>query len=610
MCGIAGIVGGFPDQNTLAAMAQAMAHRGPDGQGIWLDPAGDAGLAFRRLAIIDRQPRSDQPLHLDPFHLAFNGEIYNYLELRAELMRAGHVFTTQGDGEVLLHAWAEWGEASLERLNGMFAFAIWDADKRSLTLATDPFGEKPLFWSSRSAQLIFASDIRGLLQADPSLGAPDERALAPFIALGVLPPVDRSFFGAIARLPGAHILRWRDGRHEVARWWWPRPVAVPADYREAAVHLRDLLLDSIRLRLRADVPVGTSLSGGLDSSAIVALSAQLAGDDHRHAFTASFPGFVRDETGYAEAVAQAAGVVAHHLVTPQAGELLDDLERLVVDQEEPFGTTSIYAQWRVMAAARDAGVTVLLDGQGADELFGGYDLSGGAALRSISPLAAGAGLVRGPGRLARVKSIASESAPVWLERRYRRSLASPYASRQAIEDAVAVRPPTVYGRSPLARNLLRETFHTSLPGLLRFADRDSMAHSRELRLPFLDRRVAEFALSLPPRFLFRDGTTKAVLRDALRGIVPDVVLDRRDKGRFETPEAAWFAGPAFVARAREVLLDRSAGGSDLYDTAAVEADARAGRWRDPSALWRAMNVEMWRAGLATPRRKRARLASP
>jgi asparagine synthase (glutamine-hydrolysing) len=318
---------------------------------------------------------------------------------------------------------------------------------------------------------------------------------------------------------------------------------------------------------------------------------------------------VRDETDFAQRVATRVGGVQLHLVQPRADELLDDLDRLICDQEEPFMTTSIYAQWRVMAAARKAGVTVLLDGQGADELFGGYDLGGGWALRSMGPGAAVAGLVRGPMRLARSKAIATEWVPPAVARRYRRTLASPYASKGAINDAVALAPPVVAGRSPMHRNLLREAFHTSLPGLLRFADRNSMAHSREVRLPYLDRRIAELALSLPPDYLFRGGTTKSVLRDAVRGIVPQGVVDRRDKGRFETPEAQWLQLPQFIERAREVLLDRAAMDHGLYDRVAIDEDARSGHWRNASALWRAMNVELWRDAFGSPRRMGVEVAS-
>jgi asparagine synthase (glutamine-hydrolysing) len=580
-------------------MAASMAHRGPDGQGVWCEE--EAGLAFRRLAIIDLDPRSDQPQHLEHLHLVFNGEIYNYLELREQLRGMGHRFHTEGDGEVLLHAWLQWGDGALERVNGMFAFGVWDSRERALTLASDPFGEKPLYWTTAGGRLTFASDMRAILQVEPSLGAPDESALAPFVALGLLPGIERTFFAAIARLPGGHLLRWHAGEIETARYWWPRETEAPATYEQAVETLRELLSDSIRLRLRADVPVGTSLSGGIDSSAIVALSAQLAGEHTRHAFTASFPGFARDEWSRAHEVAQKSNVVEHHRVCPAAAELLDDLDRLVLDQEEPFMTTSIYAQWRVMAAAREAGVTVLLDGQGADELFGGYDVSGGWALQSIGAGSAVRGLITGPARLDRAKALGFDTLPRALARRYRRLAASPYASQEAIAAAVVIEPPSVPGRSPLQRELLREAIHTSLPGLLRFADRDSMAHSREVRLPFLDRRIAEFALSLPADFLYRGGVTKSVLRDAVSDLVPASVLQQREKIRFETPEQAWFSMPAFLQRAREVLLDPAIRADGLYDFDAIDADARAGRWRNAPALWRAMNVELWRSAFAARR---------
>ncbi len=386
VCGIAGTVGGAPpDAGVLGAMATAMAHRGPDGQGVWHDD--EAGLAFRRLAIIDLDERSNQPLHLGPWHLVFNGEVYNYRELREELRGLGHEFVTEGDGEVLLHAWDAWGEGALDRVNGMFAFAIWHDERRTLTLAADPFGEKPLYWALDGERLVFGSDIRAILQAAPQLGRPRDSVLAGYLALGVMPPIDESFFAQIRRLPGAHLLRFADGRATIRRYWTPRRVAVPDAYPEAVRELRATLVDSIALRLRSDVPVGTSLSGGVDSSAIVCLSAELAGEHRRHAFTARFPGYERDEWDYAHAVAEVAGVVEHHAIEPTAAELLDDLDSLVRDQEEPFGGLSIYAQWRVQRAAREAGVTVLLDGQGADELLGGYDGIGGWVARAQGPRA-------------------------------------------------------------------------------------------------------------------------------------------------------------------------------------------------------------------------------
>jgi asparagine synthase (glutamine-hydrolysing) len=596
MCGIAGSVGGSLDEALLAVMAARMAHRGPDSQGVWHD--GTAGLAIRRLAIIDLEHRSDQPFHLGPWHLVFNGEIYNYRELREELLGLGHSFVTEGDGEVLLHAWAEWEDAALDHVNGMFAVALWHDERKELVCARDPFGEKPLFWARVDGGFVFASEIDALLAAHPGLGAVREDAVAPYLGLGQMPTIERSFFAKIEQLPAAHLLRVRDGRAAVHRYWLPRPVEVPAQFGDAASALRELLVDSIRLRLRSDVPVGTSLSGGIDSSAVVALAAQIAGDHTRHAFTARFPGFARDEWKYAEAVAQSAGVAQHHEVLPTADDLLDDLPAVVGCQGEPFGSASIYAQWRVMRAAREAGIVVLLDGQGADELFGGYPSATGFALRSQGVTATARGLLSRRERTDLVLAMGGGRArlPKALVSAFRRRQTSPYASKE-VRETVAhlprLRTPADGFRTPLARELLRQTFHTSLPDLLRYADRDSMAHSREVRLPFLDRRVAEFALSLPAEFLYRDGVTKAVLREAVNGIVPAEVLARRDKVGFEPPQATWFAEAAFMAKTSDVLLDRAALARGLYDSDEIATDLRAGRWRDPNGIWRALNLELW-----------------
>src|SRR4051794_30750787 len=255
MCGIAGIAAGHPvEPGLLEAMADTMVKRGPDGQGTWHDDA--VGLAFRRLAIIDLHERSNQPLHLGSLHLVFNGELYNYKELREELRGLGHVFETEGDAEVLLHSWQEWGDGALERANGMFAFALWNDVKRELFLASDPFAEKPLYYSERDGRLVFASEARALARAEPGALAVNEAALGAYLARGLMPEPPATFFAGVQRLPAAHLLRWRHGRSRIECYWRPRPVEVPASYEEAVDRLRELLLDSIRLRLRSDVPVG------------------------------------------------------------------------------------------------------------------------------------------------------------------------------------------------------------------------------------------------------------------------------------------------------------------------------------------------------------------
>lgn len=595
MCGIGGVVGASPpDDELLRRMAARMSHRGPDSQETWRDER--AGFAFRRLAIIDLDHRSDQPLHLGPWHLVFNGEIYNYRELRKELQALGHAFATEGDSEVLLHAWDEWEAAALDRLNGMFAFAIWHDEREELVCARDPFGEKPLFWANGPNGFAFASEIHALLQARPDLSSPREEVIGPFLGWGIMPPVEQTFFAGIRQLPAAHLLHWRDGRARIEQYWRPRRVEIPSDFREAAAELRELLTDSIRLRLRSDVPVGSSLSGGLDSSAIVCLAAGIAGDHQRHAFTARFPGFERDEWQYAAIVAAAAGVTEHHAVEPTAAELLDDLDSVVRSQEEPFGSASIYAQWCVMRAAQTAGVTVLLDGQGADELFGGYQGSNGWALRSQGFAGLRRGLSSATDRGPMLRTLGADYLPPAVTRLYWRRSIAPYASVHVRDVGAQLLRPVVTEDgfpSPLNRELLRQTFHTSLPPLLRYADRDSMAHSREVRLPYLDRRVAEYALSVPAAFLYRDGATKAILREAVAGIAPAHVLSRRDKIGYEPPQAQWFSEPRFVRQISDVLLDPKARGRGWYAASEVQADAAAGRWRDLNGIWRALNLELW-----------------
>ena len=488
----------------------------------------------------------------------------------------------------------------------MFALAIWDDAGAALVLARDRFGEKPLYYGRVGRRpLVFASEIKAVFGHPGRSRAADEEAVALFLARSAMPRTGRSFFAGVERLPAAHLLEWQDGRTAVRRYWQPALVDVPSRYEDAVEALRELLTDSIRLRLRSDVPVGTSLSGGIDSSTVVMLSAALAGDHTRHAFTATFPGWERDEWGYASVVAQRAGVVEHHGVAPTATEAAADLDQFVLDHEEPVGSLSIYAQWRVMQEAKRAGVTVLLDGQGGDELFAGYIPSSGFALRELGPRDAFAEVRGDAGVLRRAGvALAIDRLPGRLRRLARRRAATPYANDGVVALSTRSDPsdgvPWLEERRPLRRQLLVQSFETSLPQLLRYADRSSMAWSREVRLPFLDPRVAEFALSLPASSVYRDGVLKRIVRDVGRGLVPDEVLDRADKVGFEPPQKRWLAEPAMRNRIAEVLLDPTARARGLYRTDALERDLQAGEWRDKDGIWRALNIELWFRLLVEP----------
>ena len=290
-------------------------------------------------------------------------------------------------------------------------------------------------------------------------------------------------------------------------------------------------------------------------------------------------------------------MVEHHVAEPTVDEVIADLPQLVVDHEEPVGSLSIYAQWRVSQAAKAAGVMVLLDGQGGDELFGGYPATIGWLLRGDGVRGIGRGLRTGGGRSRLLESYAYDYLPDSLRRLHFRRTASPYASAGAVDAALTapIRTPTPWFRGGGAhqRQLVTQSFETSLPQLLRYADRSSMAWSREVRLPYLDRRITELALSLPARYLYADGVMKRVLRDVGRGLVPDSVLDRTDKIGFEPPQKTWLETEPFRAAIAEVLLDPRARSRGLYAADAIEQDLASGSWRDDSALWRTLNVEMW-----------------
>ena len=549
-----------------------MAHRGPDSQGVWT--ADGVGLCFRRLAIIDLDPRSNQPLHHDGLHLVFNGEIYNYRELRSELQASGHAFVTEGDGEVLIHAWREWGEAALARVNGMFAMAVWNEHDGSLTLASDPFGEKPLYYSIAGAVGVRLRHPRthrgrrrprrpgrggrtGLCRPRPDAGPePSSRASSAF------PPLICALAGGTRN---RHALLDSDpGRRARA-------------LRSAVDALRELLTDSIRLRLRSDVPVGTSLSGGVDSSAVAALCARLGADARRHAFTATFPGYERDEWPYAEEVARAAEVLEHHRAQPTADALGDDLEALVRSQEEPFGSTSIYAQWCVNRAARDAGIVVLLDGQGADELFGGYRRVVGPAL--------GAPVVPAP------PSVFLRLAPAW-QASSRPPLSGPGPREHSNElfGSVGSRP-IWSGSWPALQCLTCCRPSTGIRVGLRCATSSSEKHSIPAFRTSCATPIATAWLTLS-RFACRTSTAEsrssrcrcrssgstAAASGNGRSARPCAGSSRTrfliavTRSGSSLPQARWLNSPAAMARLAELMLDPSVRSAGRYDAGAFERD--------------------------------------
>jgi asparagine synthase (glutamine-hydrolysing) len=564
MCGIVGAVGlaQEPAPEVAARVLDSIRHRGPDAsghvfrEGTWLGSC--------RLKVLDLRDEANQPMadEATGVVLVYNGEIYNFLELREELERKGHRFDTTGDTEVLLRGYLEWGDAFFARCNGMWAVAIRDPRRGGTLLCRDRFGEKPLFLGrSPEGAWWFGSEAATLRLAGAGSGRFDASRTVNFLLFGDAEDPSGSFFDGISQVkPGHWVLLDDKGVVEEREWWglaefararWGGTQAQPEEIEEA-------LDRAVRLRLRSDVLVGSSLSGGLDSSTILGSIRSLDASREIHVFTASFPGQPVDEWGRASRVAAEFGAVTHR-VEPTLDGFLDSLPLLVRRQGGPFDSPSVYAQWCVMEAAAAAGVTVLLDGQGADETWGGY--------RKYVWFAEAEAVLRG--------DVASASRIVrrwWLAGDLPRpdmlqvgGLALPASGRHlarlglrrlhrwigpALADAALVDPQGRKRSGPLLRQAaVADGGRVILPRLLRYADRNSMAWSRELRLPFLDLEIVGHAFSSGWRTGFESGWTKEPLRRVAERRVTDEIVWRRGKTAYDVPEQDWLPRP----RVREQL---------------------------------------------------------
>lgn len=631
MCGIAGIAFRQPTNipGSVGRNLQAtLAHRGPDdlgyllfGEGVdrgrkWPEQGGRGRvlLVHRRLSIIDLGETGWQPMSTPDgrYHLVYNGEIYNYVELRAELEALGYTFHSHSDTEVLLAAYSQWGQAALQRLIGMFAFAVLDVHKRELFLARDFFGIKPLFYATTPTGFAFASEIKALLEL-PGVGRQvNSSRVHAYLLAGATDHGDATLYEDVRQLPAAHCVTICLERPEIVEpvqyWNLSLDRRIDLSFDDAAEQLRGLFLDSVRMHLRSDVAVGAALSGGVDSSSIVAAMRYLKPDleIHTFSFLAEDP-TIREER-WVDIVGGAARTTVHK-VQPSADELVSDLDCLIRAQDEPFGSTSIYAQHRVFRLAGQAGIKVMLDGQGADELLAGYSsylvprlaslLRGGRWIEAAMFARSLGTLPRVPARSI-VRSAGLRMVPQPLKRPLRRLMkrepAPEWLNTQWFLDCGDGVPemPLSLGLQ-LHEQLLASVQHNSLPALLRYEDRNSMAHSIESRVPFLTPQLAEFILSLPEEHLIaRDGTTKAVFRQAMRGIVPDRILDRRDKIGFETPEQRWLA--TLRPWVDEVLSGAAAADVPALNLPAVRREwgavldgKRPFDWR----VWRWINLIRW-----------------
>lgn len=518
MCGIAGIFGQGLNRTDLEAMVTAQQHRGPDGNGIYVDPSGSAGLGHNRLSIIDLSEAGAQPMSSADgrYKIALNGEIYNYIELRREL--SDYPYQSHTDTEVVLAAYARWGAGCLDRFIGMFSLLIWDEQEQRLFAARDRFGVKPFYYADSTAgPLIVASEIQALRAAGIEM-QPDARSWATYLSLGVYEHGEGTFWEGIRSLPAGHHLTWQNGQVEITRWYdLVEHCGQEFDTRsddEVIEEYYSLLMESTKLRFRSDVPVGVNLSGGLDSSALLGLVQKLQGTDSdvkTFTFVTGDPRY--DETPWVkQMLARTKHPSIECLLRPEDVPSLAD--SVQAHQDEPFGGMPTLAYANLFARARAEGVIVLLDGQGLDEQWAGYEyykrvLSGEAKIQEVGTVQAAKGGATRPGCLT------SEF----------RELAEPFEAPEPFGDSL--------------RNLqFRDTRYTKIPRALRFNDRVSMRSSTELREPFLDHRLFELAFRQPPERKIQGDTQKWLLRKIVARLLPDGVVEA-PKRPLQTPQREW-----------------------------------------------------------------------
>ncbi len=538
MCGIAGILR-FNNElikvHDLKKMTDALIHRGPDDEGQWVSECNSVGLGHRRLSIIDLSENAHQPMHyLNRFSIVFNGEIYNYLELKTYLRGKNYQFSSNSDTEVLLALFAEKGKKMLQYLDGMFAFAIWDSLNNEMFCARDRFGEKPFFYYLDKNVFVFASEMKALW----TYGIPKvikEDSIYSYIETGIIESTNsttETYFHNIKRLDSATSLSITlDGNIDILQYWDLDSIEVNTDisFDEAKNKYFDLFKESIQYRLRSDVSIGSSLSGGIDSSSIVMMIDQLKViDQGQKVFSARFNEFEKDEGIYIDEVLQNCNNVTGLSIWPEKYQILDFIEKVVYHQEEPFGSSSILAQWKVMELAKDNNVTVLLDGQGADEYLAGYIPEYKSYLTQLFFENRSEYEIQ----LIRCQALNKNqySIPHYLNTeslrmkigRYKKQMFSQKIHYEKLKDRLKFK---------LTSSGLKE--------LLRYADRNSMAFSREVRLPFLNHKLIEFVFSLPDEFLLKDGWSKYIHRKSFDKILPKKICWRKDKIGYEPPQERW-----------------------------------------------------------------------
>lgn len=613
MCGFVGHYHpeSLPAKEQVRAATDTIHHRGPDDEGHYDDD--HVAFGFRRLSILDLSPTGHQPMTdaTQKLWIVFNGEIYNFIELKKELTARGERFQSSSDTEVILAAYRTWGVHCFERMNGMWAMALWDSEKKELILSRDRFGEKPLYYTRHEGGVVFGSEIKALLAVTKRVPPPNEQSIFDYLAFAFHDHTDQTFFSGIQQLSPGHYAVLKGGTVTVSPYWTLQPaIDVPQNFAAAAECFAELFFDSVCLRLRSDVPVGSCLSGGLDSSSIVLAMRQLLDAQGAptaiQTFTAASDNPVYDERRYSTEVNRLANAEGN-TVFPHPEVFRQEFKKLLWHQEEPFLSMSMFAQWEVMKRAHAKGLKVLLDGQGGDEILAGYMPFFASLLANELRHGRIPGFIRQARAVARYHrrslmdilptfALYALPQPVgkWLLRRAGNQdilLLEP-AFRKKFFRAPVLPTPFV---SRLKNHMYRLLTGTGVRALLHYEDRNAMAFSVESRVPFLDHRLAELTMAVPDSFLLDGGETKRLLRAGLKKLLPASILTRREKMGFVVPQKEWMRTALRNDLLTALRSDKNHLGQYISGTIMQNVLDRflSGDDRLYGTVWRWYNLETW-----------------
>jgi asparagine synthase (glutamine-hydrolysing) len=610
MCGIAGIVSlnkSLVNEQSLKKMADSIAHRGPDGEGFFISPNGTIGFAHRRLSIIDLSASAAQPMHyMQRYTIVYNGEIYNYKELKITLQKVGYSFNNESDTEVILAAYDLYKEDCVQYFDGMFAFVIWDEVEQNIFCARDIFGEKPFYFFKQNDAVFFASEMKALwaIGIDKT---PDDNMMAAYLGIGqVQNPKNKAqtFYKNIFALPAAHTISFKvdQSKFEIKQYFdLDKENQINISEEGAIEKIESLLSESIQKRLRSDVPVGTSLSGGIDSSTIAYyLSKQNAVKSFK-TFSAVFPNFEKDESQFILELCKSLQF-ENKIITPTAADFIANFEKVAYQQEEPFTSASIFAQYKVYELAAANNIKVLLDGQGADEIFGGYGKyinwylqdvlknKGWASFKNESAFFEKQGLLKTQNYKNFLAAyLPSYTAALLTDNTKNKIEKNKFINVDFLDNVQAknfVYKPTI---TKLNDILYHNTMQLGLEELLRFADRNSMAHGVEVRLPFLNKELVQFIFSLPTALKMQAGFTKYILRKTMQDKLPNKVLWNPIKIGFEPPQKSWMENKQvqeMIHAAKQKLVRNKILNEKILDQKINATDANA----EQSIDWRMLSL--------------------